>query len=161
MTWKITLRLAICRSLTLLGRTETKLRTLKQFKIHTNVSNFEAASPKTVSLEGFLTNLVSVRPQSIKLGQIANLNVIFHVMVSIYRLVQIWNLPRFPAQFRNGLQLDISFCWRDLIFDDDSGILGKKIRVLLCRSRTYDLPTTTSDALRLRCSSFIVFFFSF
>ena len=34
-------------------------------------------------------NLVSVRPKSIKLGQIANLNVIFHVMVSIYRLVQI------------------------------------------------------------------------
>ena len=33
--------------------------------------------------------LVSVRPKSIKLGQMANLNVLFHVMVSIYRLVQI------------------------------------------------------------------------
>ena len=28
-------------------------------------------------------NLVSVRPKSIKLGQIPNLNVIFHVMMSI------------------------------------------------------------------------------
>ena len=34
-------------------------------------------------------NLVSVQSKSIKLEQMANLNVIFHVMVSIYRLVQI------------------------------------------------------------------------
>ena len=31
-----------------------------------------------------------------------NLNVMFHVVVSVYRLVNIWNLPQFPAQFQNG-----------------------------------------------------------
>ena len=48
-------------------------------------------------------NLVSVGPRSIKLGQMDNLNVIFHVMVSIYQLVQIWNSPKFTAQFQNGV----------------------------------------------------------
>ena len=48
-------------------------------------------------------NLVSVRPKSIKLDQITSLNVIFHVVVSVYRFVKIWNSPQFPAQFRNGL----------------------------------------------------------
>ena len=42
-------------------------------------------------------NLVSVRPKSIKLGQMANLDVIFQVMV------QIWNSPQLTAQFCNGL----------------------------------------------------------
>ena len=40
--------------------------------------------------------------KSIKLGQMTTLNVIFHVVVSIYRLVKIWNSPQFPVQFRNG-----------------------------------------------------------
>ena len=48
-------------------------------------------------------NLVSVHPKSMKLGQMTNLNVIFHVMVSAYRLVTIWNSPHFPVEFRNGL----------------------------------------------------------
>ena len=47
-------------------------------------------------------NLVSVYPKSIILGQIANLNMIVHVMVSVYRLVKIWNSPQFPDEFRNG-----------------------------------------------------------
>jgi len=34
-------------------------------------------------------NLVSVHPRSMKLGQVTNLNVIFHVLVSLYRLVTI------------------------------------------------------------------------
>ena len=41
-------------------------------------------------LYGFLTMFVTwspVRPKSIKLGQITNLNVIFHVMVSIYQIL--------------------------------------------------------------------------
>ena len=37
---------------------------------------------------------------------------------------------------------------------DDSGILGK-IRLLLCRSRTYDLPITTSDSLPLGYSRLV------
>ena len=34
-------------------------------------------------------DLVSVHPKSIILGQITNLNMIFHVVVSVYRLVKI------------------------------------------------------------------------
>ena len=34
-------------------------------------------------------NLVSVQPKSIILGQMTNLNMIFHVMMSVYRLVKI------------------------------------------------------------------------
>ena len=30
-----------------------------------------------------------------------NLNMIFHVVVSVYRLVTIWNSPQFPDEFRN------------------------------------------------------------
>ena len=48
-------------------------------------------------------NLASVHPKSIVLGQMTNLNVIFHVVVSVYRLVKIWNSPQFPDEFRNGL----------------------------------------------------------
>jgi len=34
-----------------------------------------------------------------KLGPITNLNVIFHVVVSVYRLVKTCNSPQFPAQY--------------------------------------------------------------
>ena len=34
-------------------------------------------------------NLVSVHPKSIILGQITNLNMLFHVVVSVYRFVEI------------------------------------------------------------------------
>ena len=54
-------------------------------------------------LEGH--NLVSVYPKSIILGQMTNLNMIFHVVVSVYRLVKIWNSPQFPDEFRNGHEL--------------------------------------------------------
>ena len=38
-------------------------------------------------------NLVSVHPKSIILGQMTNLNMIFHVVMSVYRLVKIRNSP--------------------------------------------------------------------
>ena len=38
-------------------------------------------------------NLASVHAKSIILGQMTNLNVIFHVVMSVYRLVKIWNSP--------------------------------------------------------------------
>ena len=48
-------------------------------------------------------SLVSVHAKSIILGQMINLNMIFHVVGSVYRLVEIWNSPwQFPAEFRNG-----------------------------------------------------------
>ena len=46
-------------------------------------------------------NLASVHPKSIILGQMINVDKIFHVVVSVYRLVEIWNSPQFPAEFRN------------------------------------------------------------
>ena len=48
-------------------------------------------------------NLVSVHTKSMKLGKMTNLNAIFHVVVSVYRLVKIRNSPQFPLKFRNGL----------------------------------------------------------
>ena len=48
-------------------------------------------------------NFIYIYPKSIKLGQMTNLNIIFRVVVSFYRLVKIWNSPQFPAEFRNGL----------------------------------------------------------
>ena len=48
-------------------------------------------------------SLISVHPKSIILGQMTNIifNMIFHVVVSVYRFIKIWNLPQFPAEFRN------------------------------------------------------------
>ena len=48
-------------------------------------------------------NLVSLHPKSIILGQMINLDMIVHVVVSVYRLLKICNSPQFPAEFRNGL----------------------------------------------------------
>ena len=53
-------------------------------------------------------NLVSIRPKSMKLGQMANLNVIFNMVGSVYRLVTIRNSPQLPVEFRNGLLGSIS-----------------------------------------------------
>ena len=58
-------------------------------------------------------NVVSVDPKSIILGQMTNLNMIFHVVVSFYRFVKTWNSPQFPV-FRNGqlgYELEILITW--------------------------------------------------
>ena len=47
------------------------------------------------------TVLVSVHTTSIILGQMTDLNMICHVMVSVYWLVKIWNSPQFPDEFQN------------------------------------------------------------
>ena len=47
-------------------------------------------------------NLVSVYPKSVILGQMTNLNTIFHMVVSVYWLVKIWNSPQSPDEFWNG-----------------------------------------------------------
>ena len=51
-------------------------------------------------------SLVSVHPKRIILGEMINLDMIFHVVVSVYRLVKIWNSSQFPDEFRNS-QLDL------------------------------------------------------
>ena len=63
-------------------------------------------------------NLVSVHPKSIILGEMTNLNMIFHVVVSDYRLVKIWNSPQVPAELRNGQypELQRSQQWVPKIF---------------------------------------------
>ena len=48
-------------------------------------------------------NLVSVHPKSIILNQMINIDKVFHVLVSVYWLVKIWNSPQSPVEFRNGL----------------------------------------------------------
>ena len=47
-------------------------------------------------------NLVSVHHKSIILGQMTNPNMILNVVVSVYRLVKIWNSPLFSVEFQNG-----------------------------------------------------------
>ena len=48
-------------------------------------------------------NLVSVHPKSIVVGQMIILDMLFPVVVSVYRSVKIWNSPQFPVEFRNSL----------------------------------------------------------
>ena len=57
-----------------------------------------------IDFEPYFTvhNLVSVHPKIIILDQMTNLNMIFHVVVSLYRFVKTWNSPQFPAEFWNG-----------------------------------------------------------
>ena len=58
-----------------------------------------------------------------------NLNIIFHVVVSVYRLVKIWNSPQFPAEFRNGLLVDVELnqiikCTWLFFFSPDKDLLS-------------------------------------
>ena len=41
-------------------------------------------------------NLVSVHPKSVILGQLTNVNMVFHTVVSVYRLVKILKLAPVP-----------------------------------------------------------------
>ena len=50
-------------------------------------------------------NLVSIRPKSMKLGQMINLNVIFHMVGSVYRLVTIRKSPQFGMAYCESLNL--------------------------------------------------------
>ena len=61
-------------------------------------------------------NLVSVYPKGIKLGQMTNLNVIFHVMVSVYRLVTIETRPssllNFGMAYTKGFFAQVKTMWK-------------------------------------------------
>ena len=56
-------------------------------------------------------NSVSVHPKNLILGQMTILNMIFHLVVSVYRLVKISNSPQFPNEFRNG-QFVVAFAMK-------------------------------------------------
>ena len=63
----------------------------------------------SMSITWFSSILGSVLfPKSMKLGQMNNLNVIFHMVWPVYRLVTIRNSPKFPVEFRNGPIVEIS-----------------------------------------------------
>ena len=76
-------------------------------------------------------NLVSIRHKSMKLGQMTNLNVIFHMVGSVYRLVTIRNSPQFPVEFRNGLLL----CYCCSFFLKLFNINKDYCIIMLCTSR--------------------------
>ena len=87
-------------------------------------------------------NLVSVQPESIILGEMTNLwylNMIFHVLESVYRFVKIWNSPQFPVEFRNG-QLVSTFkrYKRNLILVPDFYTL-KERKGFFCANTKYRL----------------------
>ena len=69
-------------------------------------------------------NLVSVHPKSIVLGQMINLNMIFHVVVSDYWLVKTLNSPQFNDEFQNGqfaliaLQEDLPIDFSDFWYSE-------------------------------------------
>ena len=55
-------------------------------------------------------NLVTVHPKSVILGQITNPNMIFHVVVSLYQLIKIWN----SSSLLNILKAKASYhLWRN------------------------------------------------
>ena len=86
-------------------------------------------------------NLVSVYPKGIKLGQMTNLNVIFHVVVSVYQLVTIWNSPQlfdtaFHIQFQNNFSKVRQTKWRYSIARFD---IGKKVATCMQRKGLYVL----------------------
>ena len=76
-------------------------------------------------------NLVSIRPKSMKLGQMTNLNKIFHMVGSVYRLVTIGNSPQFPFEFRNGL-LNVLGVTRTCICGAHVSYLGQILLVNPC-----------------------------
>ena len=76
-------------------------------------------------------NSVSGYPKGMKLGQMTNLNVIFHVVVSVYRLVTISNSPQFSVEFRNGLW----FAYRKL--DNLREIVQKNFHTICPRFERY------------------------
>ena len=96
-------------------------------------------------------NLDSIRPKSMNLGQMINLNVIFHMMGSVYRLVTIRNSPQFPVEFRNGLLagwsvLLVKNCGRGLV----NATFALRLRAAFSslRSRFFTLRTDPEPFLQ-------------
>ena len=62
-------------------------------------------------LETFVWILNPVNPKNIILTQLIDFNIIFHVVESVYRFVQIWNSPQSPTEFgmANSTVLKLKF----------------------------------------------------
>ena len=95
-------------------------------------------------------NLVSVQPKSIILGQMTNLNMIFHVVVSVYRLVKIRNSPQFPDEFRNSLLKYLSAQMWAMPFPENQAELPEVLRVI---DRSDRNPPITAVSVTFRPSA--------
>ena len=93
-------------------KTELKIMIFINFQVyHRNEKNFESSHglggshlkirDVFMDLEPCFKvhNLVVIQLKNTKLGQMTNLNMIFYMVVSIYKLDQICNSPQSPARF--------------------------------------------------------------
>ena len=55
---------------------------------------------------------------------------IFHVVMSVYWLVKIWNSPQFPDEFRNGLLYIILYACVTMVLDSNGPIIKLKFMSL-------------------------------
>ena len=75
--------------------------------------------------------LVSVHHKSIILGQMTNPNMILNVVVSVYRLVKIWNSPLFPVEFQNG---QLRKCQQKAMIKKPTNISGPLVGTFLLKT---------------------------
>ena len=87
-------------------------------------------------------NLVSVYPKSVILGQMANLNMIFHVVVSVYRLIKICNTPQFPDEFRNGHNWNGEFSTHLPLLGLRPRCFTARMYTPYCKSKIINSPVT-------------------
>ena len=71
-------------------------------------------------------NLVGIQLNNTKLGQVTNLDVIFYIVVLIYKLDQSFNSPQSPAQPQSGLYLLDAFAsiWGLKVNYDKTEVFG-------------------------------------
>lgn len=61
------------------------------------------------------------------LNQMTNLKMIFHVVVSFYELVKIWNLLHFTAEFWNGQFGEVGDAVVDDAVEDECSCTGDEV----------------------------------
>ena len=98
-----------------------------------------------------VSNLLSVHPKSIKLCQITTLNVIFHVVVPVYRLVtrlvKMWNSPTSLHNFGMAYWRFVCYAYRE---KERNGISH-----LNC-GRTYNYCVFTLNYISWYCVCFCI-----
>ena len=83
-----------------------------------------------------VSNLVSICPQTMKLGHMTNLNVIFHMVGRFIDWLQ------FPVEFRNGL---LCFFISEFLFCFVVGITGCSIKFLKANLSSGRCKTDTRE----------------
>ena len=90
--------------------------------------------------------LAFVNPKSIKLGQMTNLNTIFHVVVSVYQSVNIWNLPQFLHNF--GMAYYVTSQIKPF---DRFPVIRSSHHVLFARLKANDSNNMPTEVSRCSC----------